>query len=473
MRRTKIICTLGPASSSYKVLRGLVKAGMNIARLNFSHGTHTEHLSRINTIRRVQKEEGVYIPILADLGGPKIRVGVLEKNLLLETGKSVTIYCGRKKARKETSGEYIPIPCKELCRQVHKGSAIFLDDGTIKLKVNKVEGRRIICKIDEGGILESRKSVNVPGISMGLRFPTEKDREDLKFAQANGVDFIGVSFVRNDRDLIKIRKLLRGRGREIPLIAKIELPEAVRDIDQIIEEADGVMIARGDLGVEMPTEEIPLIQKEIVKKCRKNAKPVIIATQMLESMVENVLPTRAEASDVANAIFDGSDILMLSSETSVGRDPVRALSTMVRIITKTEGAIDYGMEMGKNVVRGASTIASAISRAACESADSLKACAIIVPTFSGSTARLVSSLRPPVPIYAITHNRRLLPYLDLLWGTKPFIVSEAKTTDRMIESSVDIAKKEAGLKKGDIAVITAGIPLNVPGTTNLIKIEQI
>lgn len=473
MRRTKIICTLGPASSSSKVLRNLAKAGMNIARLNFSHGTHTEHLSRIKTIRRFQKEEGVYIPILGDLGGPKIRVGVLERNLSLETGKTVTIYCGKQKGGSETSSEYIPIPYKNLYRHVHKGSTILLDDGTIRLKVNRVEGRKIICGIDDGGVLESRKSVNVPGISMGLRFPTEKDREDLKFAQDNGVDFIGVSFVRNSRDLIKIRRLLRGQGREIPLIAKIELPEAVRDIDRIIKEADGVMVARGDLGVEMPTEEVPLIQKEIVKKCRKDAKPVIIATQMLESMVENVIPTRAEATDVANAIFDGSDILMLSSETSVGRNPVRALSTMVRIITKTEGAIDYGMDMGRKMVSGGSTIADAISRAACVSADSLKACAIIVPTFSGSTARLVSSLRPSVPIYAITHNRRLLPYLDLLWGTTPFIVPEAKSTDRMIESSIDIAKRDAGLKKGDIAVITAGVPLNVPGTTNLIKIEKI
>ncbi len=473
MRRTKIICTLGPASSPYKVLRSLVKAGMNIARLNFSHGTHTEHLSRIKTIRRVQREEGIYIPILADLGGPKIRVGVLDDSLLLETGRSVTIYCGKRKGGSQTVRGYIPIPYKDLYRHVHKGSAILLDDGTIKLRVNKVEGRRIICKVDEGGVLESRKSVNVPGISMGLKFPTQKDIEDLKFAQDNGVDFIGVSFVRNNRDLIKIRRLLRGQGREIRLIAKIELPEAVRDIDRIIKEADGVMIARGDLGVEMLTEEIPLIQKEIVKKCRRDAKPVIIATQMLESMVENVIPTRAEATDVANAIFDGSDILMLSSETSVGRNPVRALSTMVRIITKTEEAIDYGTDMGRKIVHGDSTIAGAISRAACVSADSLKACAIIVPTFSGSTARLVSSLRPSVPIYAITHNRRLLPYLKLLWGTKPFIVPEAKSTDRMIKSSIDITKREAGLRKGDIAVITAGVPLNVPGTTNLIKIEKI
>lgn len=470
MRKAKIVCTIGPASESVETLKRLLTAGMNVARLNFSHGSHEEHAARIRNIRQAGRELGVQVAILLDTKGPEIRTGVLAaEQVELVEGNTITL------TTEEVPGtaERVSITYKDLYRDVEVGSTILIDDGLIGLRVEKIEGSEIICRIKNGGILKSKKGVNVPGVKINLPGITEKDSEDILFGIREGVDFIAASFVRKAADILEIREILEQHQAKIDIIAKIENQEGVDNVDEILTVADGLMVARGDLGVEIPAEEVPLLQKKLIQKCNELGKPVITATQMLDSMQRNPRPTRAEASDVANAILDGTDAIMLSGETAAGKYPVESVETMNRIALRAEQALNYREILYTQSSRRQVTITDAISQAVANAALDLEAAAIVTATESGHTARMVSKYRPKAPIVAVTPHEGVMRRLSLVNGVYPVLGKTASTTDEMLEISVREAVQAGYVRHGDLVVITAGVPVRESGTTNLLKIHVI
>lgn len=471
MIKTKIVCTIGPASSSYEKIEKMIQGGMDVARLNFSHGSHEKHCQVIENIRQASLKTNESVAILQDLGGPKIRIGKIEKEpIFLKKGFSFIL------TNREVPGDEqgVSVTFPSLPQKVKRGDYIFLADGTLELKVKELTPTDIICRVVRGGKLTSHKGINIPNISMDISSLTEKDYQDILFGIKNKVDFIGLSFTRNAEDVLRARKFLKENGAEdISLIAKIEKKEAVDNLKEIIETSDGIMIARGDLGVEIPLENVPLVQKDIIKRCNFVGKPVITATQMLMSMVNSPRPTRAEVTDVANAILDGTDAIMLSEETAVGNYPVEATETMNKIALRIEKAIDYKKILSERSLSVKPTNSDAISHATCQVALDLKAKAIVTFTLSGSTARMVSRYRPPVPIIAASTQDSTVRKLALSWGVYPFKSDELENTDDMIEKSKKIALKTGLAKSGDKIIITAGIPFKIPGTTNLLKVETL
>lgn len=471
MRKTKIVCTIGPASEKTETLEKLMMSGMNIVRLNFSHGTHEEHKTRIDNIKRTRDKLGKPIPIMLDTKGPEVRLGTFKKG-------SEEIFPGQKfiLTTKEIEGDntIVEISYKSLPEEVKIGTRILIADGLIELTVIDKNNTDVICQAVNGGIISDRKNVNVPGATSKLPAITQKDISDINFGIDNDIDFIAASFIRKASDVLEIRKLLEQRkAYHIQIIAKIENQEGVDNCDEILKVADGLMVARGDLGVEIPTEDMPIVQKLLISKANALGKPVITATQMLDSMIRNPRPTRAEVTDIANAIFDGTDAVMLSGETAAGKYPIEAVSTMASIAERTEKALDYKEKMRKADGEDTVTVTNAISYASCTAAADLGASAIITPTQSGSTARMVSKYRPKAPIIAATPNSDIARQLNLSFGVYPVIVKPTDSTDDMILHSVDRALAAGLIGSGDLVVITAGIPVGVAGTTNLIKVHVV
>lgn len=471
MRKTKIVCTIGPASESVEKLVSLIEAGMNVARLNFSHGDFEEHGARIKNIREAEQRTGKTVAILLDTKGPEIRTQTLEGGIAeLTTGEELVI------SMSEVIGnnKKISVTYPGLIDDVRPGSKILLDDGLIGLEVTEVRDNELVTKILNSGTLKNKKGVNVPNVSVNLPGITDKDTADIKFGIEQGVDFIAASFVRRAADVLEIRELLeRNNGADIHIIPKIENQEGVDNINEILEVSDGLMVARGDLGVEIPAEEVPLVQKDLIKKCNLAAKPVITATQMLDSMQRNPRPTRAEASDVANAIFDGTDAIMLSGETAAGDYPVESVQTMSNIATRTEQALNYEAMLRKKTKEANTSITSAIGQSVAHTASNLSAAVILSATESGYTARIVSKYRPKSPIVAVTSNERVIRKLNLVWGVNPILGKAASSTDEMLESTVETAVESGTIKQGDLVVITAGVPVGETGTTNIMKVHVI
>ncbi|WP_100373740.1 pyruvate kinase [Bacillus sp. FJAT-45037] len=471
MRKTKIVCTIGPASEKVETLVQLIEAGMNVARLNFSHGDFEEHGARIKSIREASKRTGKTVAILLDTKGPEIRTQTLEGGKAeLTAGDRLTL------SMTEVVGndKKISITYPGLVNDVTPGSKILLDDGLIGLEVVEVKENEIETKVLNTGTLKNKKGVNVPNVSVALPGITEKDTADIKFGIEQGVDFIAASFVRRAADVLEIRELLeQHEAADIQIIPKIENQEGVDNIDEILEVSDGVMVARGDLGVEIPAEEVPLVQKDLIKKCNVVAKPVITATQMLDSMQRNPRPTRAEASDVANAIFDGTDAIMLSGETAAGDYPVESVQTMNNIASRAETALNYQEILSKHTKETRPSITSAISQSVAHAAFNLNAAAILTATESGYTAKVVAKYRPQSPIIAVTSNERVMRTLSLVWGVFPILGQTAQTTDEMLDTTVNAAVAAGQIEQGDLVVITAGVPVGEAGTTNLMKVHVI
>lgn len=471
MRRTKIVCTIGPASDSVEMIKKLLLAGMNVARLNFSHGTHEEHGRRIAAIRRAAGEVGKNVAIMLDTKGPEIRLGYLkEEPVVLSEGDLVTLTTADIKGDKEC----IPVTYPGLPRDVRQGDAVLVADGLIGLKVLSATETDIRCQVINGGELSSQKNVHVPGVAINLPSITDKDIHDIKFGIEQRLDFIAASFVRKSADVLAIRQILEEAGADMDIVAKIESREAVNNLDEIIKVSDGVMVARGDLGVEIPAEEVPLVQKAIIERCNRAGKPVVTATQMLESMIHNPRPTRAEASDVANAIFDGSDAVMLSGETAAGKYPVEAVETMARIAQRSEAALHYEEMLGKRrTFSPQRTVTDAISYATCATAQDLGAAAIITSTESGHTAKMVSKYRPRAPVIAVTPHARVMRKLALTWGVQPLLAGLRNNTDEMMAAAIEVSLSAGLIKGGDLVIFTAGVPVGVHGTTNLIRVHTV
>ncbi len=466
-RKTKIVCTIGPASESPQIIEALIVAGMNVARLNFSHGTREDHLKKIVTIRHIAERLKQPVAILQDLAGPKIRIGKMkEGGVELRRGEKFLLtnreIVGNEK---EVSVSYSSLPS-----EVKTGDQILLADGTIELQVLKSNGQDIQCEVVVGGILTSHKGINLPTGTILAKVFTEKDHEDLLFGLRNGIDLIGLSYVKEASDIEDVKRFLKKESTAIPVIAKIERKEALEKIDEILMISDGIMVARGDLGVETPIEKIPTVQKMLIRKANTLGKPVITATQMLRSMVDHTQPTRAEVTDVVNAIYDGTDAVMLSEETAIGRFPVEAVQMMAKVAQAAEEEFPFEQFL-KRDMEGNTEIPQAISHAASFLAEKVGAVAIVVPTESGSTARWVSRLRPRQPILALSRHLSTVRSLNLCWGVHPFLVPEWKDTDDMLERSKRIPKELGIASAGDKIIIIAGVPISIPGTTNLIKVE--
>lgn len=466
--RTKILCTIGPATKSKKILKRLIREGMNAARLNFSHGSHEDHIKMYKTIRKAAEELDAFIPIVQDLQGPKIRVGRLsEPEIRLKRGNIVRITT----RDIEGTGEVLPTTYKNLPGDVKKDNIILLDDGLIRLTVERVRNNEVICKIVNGGIIKPNKGINLPGVAVSSPSVTQKDREDLKLGLSLGIDYVALSFVRSPDDIRKLRGVMSRYGKIVPIIAKIEKSEAVDDIEEIIREADAIMVARGDLGVEIPSEDVPLIQKMIIHKCNRIGKPVITATQMLESMIKNPTATRAETSDVANAVLDGTDVVMLSGETSIGKHPVPAVKTMKNILKKTEAALSFSYKDQRGTVSDAA--AEAIGRAACVLSEQVGSSAIVPITHGGTTARILAKYRPRAIILAATANRDTAHRLNLVWGVQPLLISRLADTDTTLDNIENEIAESKKIKKGSYVVYTAGMPMRIMGKTNMVKVSKI
>jgi pyruvate kinase len=471
MRKTKIVCTIGPASENYQTLQTMIRAGMNVARLNFSHGSHAEHKVRIETVRKAAESLGQPVAILLDTKGPEIRIGLFkDKKIALQEGDIFTL------TTREVEGtqEIVTVYYHQLPQDVQPGSSILLDDGLIDLKVLEIiNGTDIKCMVQNPGELSDRKRINLPGIAVSLPAMSDKDIADIQFGIEMGVDFIAASFIQKAVDVLAIRKLIEDAGADISIIAKIENEAGVTHLDEILKVADGLMVARGDLGVEIPAEEVPIVQKRMIEKCNRVGKPVITATQMLDSMIRNPRPTRAEASDIANAIFDGTDAIMLSGESAAGKYPVESVQTMARIAARSEEVLDYDALLKRKGFSGRCTTTDAISQASAQTAMGLGAAAIVTSTESGYTARMLSKYRPQVPIIAVTPNYKTMRRLQLTWGVFPLQGPRTRSTDDMIDSAVRSALEAKFLSEGDLIVITAGVPVGIPGTTNLIKVHVV
>jgi pyruvate kinase len=466
-RKTKIVCTIGPASESPQILEALVQSGMNVARLNFSHGTHEEHLKKIKTIRQIADRLRRPVAILQDLGGPKIRVGkVKDGGVDLRRGEDFFLTPqGMMGDGKGVFVNYAPLP-----DEVKPGDTILLSDGTIELRVLKSDGQKVHCRVMVGGLLTSHKGVNFPTRSILASAFTEKDQQDLLFGIEHEVDLVGLSYVKEAADIRGLKRFLVKESADIPVIAKIERKEALEHIDDILGASDGIMVARGDLGVETPLEKVPNVQKMLIRKANDSGKPVITATQMLRSMVDHTQPTRAEVTDVVNAIYDGTDAIMLSEETASGQFPVEAFQMMARIAQSAEEEFPHSLFLGRKTDDGMN-VQRAITRAASQLAEEVGAKVIVTPTESGSTARWVSKLRPCQPILALSRHMSTVRGLNLCWGVYPVLVPDWKDTDEMLERSKRIPQELGMGSKGEKIVIIAGVPISVPGTTNLIKVE--
>lgn len=443
---------------------------MNVARLNFSHGTHEEHKRRIDSIKNVSRLLGIPIAIMLDTKGPEIRIGLLENGkVFLNEGDRLILTTEEQIGTKEKIYvNYVGLP-----RDVKEGTTILLDDGLISLKVERVAGNEIYCFVENGGELSNRKKLNIPNVPINLPGLTDRDLADIEFGIAEGVDFIAASFIRSAPDVLAIRRILENRNSSIDIISKIENRQGVDNIDEILKVSDGIMVARGDLGVEIPAEEVPIVQKKLIDKCNIAGKPVITATQMLESMTKNPRPTRAEASDVANAIYDGSDAIMLSGETASGKYPVEAVKTMARIALKIEESLNWAAMSKNRFTTVKRNTTEAISHATSATALSLGAAAIITSTKSGSTARMVSKYRPQAPIIAVTPDSSVARKLLLVWGVQTLVSPESESTDELIENAINTSLQAGFIQNGDLVVITAGVPVGIPGSTNLIKVHTV
>jgi pyruvate kinase len=471
MRKTKIICTVGPAVEEDSTLRQLMVMGMNVARLNFSHGNHAEHLVRVNKIKALREELHLPVALLLDTKGPEIRTGNFETGRVeLKEKALVTLVPEHILGNEKT----IEVSYADFYKDVCPGAHILIDDGLIELEVVDIEGTSVHCSVINGGPVSNHKSINLPGTTTNLPSLTQKDIDDIHFAVEHDFDFIAVSFVRKAADILDIRKILKDLdGSDIHLIAKIENREGIDHFDEILNAADGIMVARGDLGVEIPIQEVPTVQKYMIEKCYRIGKPSITATQMLDSMIRNPRPTRAEVSDVANAILDGTSAVMLSGETASGRYPLESLSMMVSIALQTEKSIDYWARFNVAKHEMTASIANAISHATCTTAQDLKAAAIIAVTHGGRTARLISRFRPACPIIAPTVALRSYRQLALSWGVHPYLVPVAGSLDELFETGVSKAVESEVAGQGDIVVITGGSPVGMSGTTNTLKVQII
>ena len=469
-KKTKIVCTLGPASDSEEVLTQLVENGLNVCRFNFSHGDHAEQKVRMDTAKKVREKLNVPVALLLDTKGPEIRTGKFaDPEVLLEQGQQFIVTMDEVLGTKEKC----TVSYKELVNDVKVGDTILIDDGLVGLRINEIKGNDIICTVENSGIVKNHKGVNLPGVKINLPALTPKDISDIEFGIEQDIDFIAASFVRKVSDVLAIREILEENNADhIKIISKIENQEGVDNIEEILKVSDGIMVARGDLGVEIPTEEIPIAQKMMIRKCNELGKPVITATQMLDSMIRNPRPTRAEVTDVANAIYDGTDAIMLSGETAAGKYPVEAVKTMATIAKRTEETLNYN-ELLKNKKLNGVNVTDAISHATCTTSVDLNASAIITSTSSGHTARMVSKFRPECPIIAATNDEKVMRRLALTWGVYPIMASEATNTDEVIENSINAAKEASYLQNGELVVITAGVPVGVSGTTNLIKVHVV
>ncbi|MFD5969605.1 pyruvate kinase [Streptomyces sp. NPDC058783] len=471
MRRAKIVCTLGPATDSYDQIKDLVDAGMDVARFNFSHGTHAEHEERYHRVRKASDETGRSVGTLADLQGPKIRLGHFgEGPVLLERGDTFTITVeeGVEGDRHVCGTTYAG-----LAEDVTPGERVLVDDGKVCLEVTGVDGPRVRTRVVEGGMVSDHKGLNLPGVAVSVPALSKKDEDDLRWALRAGFDVVALSFVRSGRDILDVHRIMDEEGRRLPVIAKVEKPQAVENIEDIVAAFDGIMVARGDLGVEMPLEQVPIVQKRAVKLAKRNAKPVIVATQMLDSMIDNARPTRAEASDVANAVIDGTDAVMLSGETSVGKHATDTVRTMARIVEAAEEDIlAKGLppltERNKPRTQG-----GAVARAAAEIGDFLGARFLVAFTQSGDTVRRLSRYRSPIPLLAFTPEPATRSQLSLTWGVETFLGPHADSTDAMVDQVDELLTRYGRCEKGDVVVITAGSPPGVSGTTNLVRVHHI
>jgi pyruvate kinase len=475
-RKTKIVCTLGPATDNEEVMRSLIMEGMNVARFNFSHGPHEEQMGRLKMLRKLREELDKPVAALLDTKGPEIRLmEFAEGKVELKNGQTFTL------TTEEIAGDEnrVSITYKNLPNDVKPGNRILIDDGLIELEVTSIKSVKgsdgamdIVCRVLNGGMVSNKKGVNVPNVELSMPYISEKDYSDIVFAVENEYDFIAASFVRTADDVLAIRKILEEKGgQEINIISKIENMQGVQNIDEIIRVSDGIMVARGDMGVEIPLEDVPVIQKMIIKKVCEAGKKVITATQMLDSMMKNPRPTRAEATDVANAIYDGTSAIMLSGETAAGKYPIEALKTMVRIAIRTEQDINYIQRFKQRKTLSNPDVTNAISHATCTMAGDLNAAAIITVSKSGRTARMVSKYRPSCPIVGACLTQRVYRQLALSWGVLPLLIDEKTDAEELFDYAVDAAEKAGFISKGDVVVLTAGVPLGVSGTTNLIKVQ--
>ncbi len=470
MRRTKIVCTIGPASRSLETILAMIDAGMDVARINLSHADRQTHAATIALLKEAMARSGKQVAIMLDTKGPEIRVGTFASGRVhLEAGATFTL------TTQPVPGteRQVFVPYQQLTEQVAPGALLLLDDGKITMEVESVGASEVRCRVLNGGYLSDRKKLTLPGAKIALPLLSEEDIDDIRFGVSQGVDFVAASFVRSAADVHLVRQIISDAGGDLQVIAKIENREGVENLDEILAAADGVMVARGDMGVEYPVEEVPLIQKGIIARCNAAGKPVVTATQMLESMIHSPRPTRAEASDVANAILDGTDAVMLSAETASGEYPVEAVRTMARIAERTDEALRRRELAARFRPEPLHTVTDAISHATCTAAQNLGATAIITATQSGHTARMVAKYRPTVPIIAATPSDRVARRLRLLWGVAPLIIPNLHSTDELINETIAQAIRAGLVRQGDLVVLTAGVPAGVTGSTNLLKVHTV
>ncbi|MDE6738901.1 MAG: pyruvate kinase [Lachnospiraceae bacterium] len=469
MRKTKIVCTLGPATDNEDVLRQMMIEGMNVARCNFSHGTYEDHKKRMDMVKKLRKEVGKPVAILLDTKGPEVRVkDFKEGKVTLEEGQLFTLTADEVEGTKDI----VSVTYNRLYEDLEEGMRVLIDDGLIEMTVEKVDKNNIVCRVINGGVVSNHKGVNVPDVDLSMPYISDKDREDILFGIEQDVDFIAASFVQKKEDILQLRKLLeKNGGEDIRIIAKIENAQGVANVDDIIEVSDGIMVARGDMGVEIPYEEVPVIQKKIINKVYRSGKQVITATQMLESMIKNPRPTRAETTDIANAVYDGTSAIMLSGETAAGAYPVEAVRTMVRIAERTEQDVDYRKRFFQNEREVNPDVTDAICHATCTTALDLNAKAIVTVTKSGTSARMISRYRPTSDIISCTTTEKVCRQLSLTWGVIPILIKEEKEVFNLFDRAIHAAEKMKLLEKGDLTVITSGVPIGFSGTTNMMKVQ--
>lgn len=471
MRKTKIICTLGPSTDNAAVMKQLMKEGMNVARFNFSHGTHQEHLDRLKMVQRCRTELGLFVATMLDTKGPEIRVGLFKNGpIYLNEGDKFTLTT----EEIEGTNEIAHVRYKDFPRDVQIGTRVLFDDGLIESIVEEINGEEVVVRIKNGGKLSNNKGINVPDVKLSMPFVSEKDRNDIIFGIENGFDFIALSFTRCKEDVLEVRKILEEHGcTDMKIIAKLENAEGVEKLDEILEVVDAIMVARGDMGVEIPFMEIPRLQKEIIHKCFNSGKPAITATQMLDSMIEKPRPTRAEVTDVANAIYDGTSAIMLSGETAAGKYPIEAVRTMAAIAVATEDNINYNAELRARDYGTGLSVTDAVAHSACSISMDIGADAIVTVTQSGYTARNISKYRPGLPIIGCTDTEQAARHLALSWGVTPVLMSTVRSTDELIDLSIAAAIKEKLLVEGNTVVVTAGVPVGVSGSTNILKVQTV
>ncbi|MBD5489713.1 MAG: pyruvate kinase [Lachnospiraceae bacterium] len=469
MRKTKIVCTLGPATDNEDVLRQMMLEGMNVARCNFSHGTYEDHKKRMDMVKKLRREVGKPVALLLDTKGPEVRVkDFKEGKVTLEEGQLFTLTADEVEGTKDI----VSVTYNRLYEDLEEGMRVLIDDGLIEMTVEKVDKNNIVCRVINGGVVSNHKGVNVPDVDLSMPYISDKDREDILFGIEQDVDFIAASFVQKKEDILQLRKLLeKNGGEDIRIIAKIENAQGVTNVDDIIEVSDGIMVARGDMGVEIPYEEVPVIQKKIINKVYRSGKQVITATQMLESMIKNPRPTRAETTDIANAVYDGTSAIMLSGETAAGAYPVEAVRTMVRIAERTEQDVDYRKRFFQNEREVNPDVTDAICHATCTTALDLNAKAIVTVTKSGTSARMISRYRPTSDIISCTTTEKVCRQLSLTWGVIPILIKEEKEVFDLFDRAIHSAEKMKLLEKGDLTVITSGVPIGFSGTTNMMKVQ--